>query len=309
MKLLVTGGAGFIGSNIVDAAIDEGYEVVIVDDLSTGQREFINPKAKFYHMSITSPELANVFEQEKPDLISHQAAQIDVRKSVTNPINDATINIIGSINLLQMAVAFKVKKVVFASTGGAIYGEQDFFPATEDHPANPLSPYGITKLTVEKYLYFYYLDSELSYTALRYSNVYGPRQNPHGEAGVVAIFCQKMLSGLNPLIFGDGEQTRDYVYVNDVVRANLAALKCDFNGALNIGTARETNVNQIFKLIRDACHSDCSQTHAPAKPGEQKRSVIDPRQAKKILNWQPETALEQGIEETVAFFKQKIAMI
>ncbi len=303
MKLLVTGGAGFIGSQIADAALSAGYEVVVVDDLSSGCREYVNPAASFYRLDIGSPELKAVFEQEKPDYVSHQAAQIDVRQSVANPLNDARINILGSLNLLQLAAAYKVKRLTFASTGGAIYGEQETFPASEDHPCNPVSPYGIAKLAVEKYLYFYHLTHKLSYLCLRYANVYGPRQNPHGEAGVVAIFSQRMLTGINPLIFGDGEQTRDYVYVGDVVRANLAALSSDYNGALNIGTGRETSVNQIFQLLRGFSASDCPQTHAPGKPGEQKRSVIDPWQAKQILGWQPRTALEDGLKKTVDFFK------
>ena len=303
MKLLVTGGAGFIGSHVVDAAVAAGYEVVVVDDLSSGRREYVNPRARFYQVEIGSGELGRVMAREKPDLISHQAAQIDVRRSVANPVNDARVNILGSLNLLQLAVEHGVGKIVFASTGGAIYGEQETFPAPETHPCNPVSPYGIAKFTVEKYLYFYYLTYGLSYIALRYSNVYGPRQNPHGEAGVVAIFSRKMLTGVNPLIFGDGKQTRDYVYVRDVVRANLAALGSDYSGALNIGTARETTVNRIFQLLKEFTGSDCPQSHAPAKPGEQQRSVIDPALAGKILDWRPQTLLEDGLRETVAFFR------
>ncbi len=304
MKLLVTGGAGFIGSNIVDAAIAAGYEVVVVDNLSAGCREFINPAAKFYHVDINSPEIKEVFDRERPQYISHQAAQIDVRESVVNPVSDASINILGSINLLQLAVQYKVKKVVFASTGGAIYGEQDYFPADENHPCNPISPYGIAKFTVEKYLYFYFLNYGISYISLRYSNVYGPRQNPHGEAGVVAIFSRKMLSGNNPLIFGDGTQTRDYVYVADVVRANVSALSSDYNGAINIGTSKETTVNQIFSYLKRLSKSDCPENHAPPKPGEQMRSAISPQRAKEILNWQPEVDLEEGLAKTIEFFKQ-----
>ncbi|MBI5787267.1 MAG: NAD-dependent epimerase/dehydratase family protein [Candidatus Schekmanbacteria bacterium] len=305
MKLLVTGGAGFIGSNIVDAAILSGYKVAVVDDLSTGYRENLHPAAVFYHVDINSPQMREVFEKERPDCIAHHAAQMDVRHSVADPANDANINILGSIRLLQLAAEFKVKKLLFASTGGAIYGEQEVYPAPENHPCNPVSPYGISKLTVEKYLYFYYLNYGLGYTCLRYANVYGPRQNPHGEAGVVAIFCQKMLGGGQPLIFGDGKQTRDYVYVEDVVSANLAALKSDYNGVLNIGTARETDVNQIFQTVKKFTGSACSQTHAPAKPGEQRRSVIDPGKAKEILNWQPQIVLEEGLQKTVEFFKKK----
>ena len=223
MKILVTGGAGFIASQIADAYITEGHIVTIVDDLSTGFEENVNPAAKFVKINIGDPGIVDLFNKEKFDLVNHHAAQMDVRKSVADPIFDANTNIMGTINLLQSCVKSGVKKIIFASTGGAVYGEQEYFPADESHPTSPISPYGITKLTIEKYLYFYYLEHKLNYTILRYSNVYGLRQNPFGEAGVVAIFINKLLKGEQPVINGSGEQTRDYVFVEDVVKANLLA--------------------------------------------------------------------------------------
>ncbi|HQU74710.1 MAG TPA: NAD-dependent epimerase/dehydratase family protein, partial [Calditrichia bacterium] len=236
MKILITGGAGFIASNVADRYIELGHEVVIVDNLVTGQRENIPEKATFYEMDICDPELAAVFEKEKPEVVNHHAAQLDVRKSVADPIYDANINVLGSLNILQNCAKFGTRKFIFASTGGAIYGEQDYFPADEHHPNQPLSPYGITKLATEKYLYFFNDSYGLTYTILRYANVYGPRQNPHGEAGVVAIFARRMLKGEQPMINGSGEQTRDYVFVGDVVKANELALTGGDNTIFNIGT-------------------------------------------------------------------------
>ena len=224
MKILVTGGAGFIASQIADAFINEGHQVVILDDLSTGFKKNINPKAKFINSNICDKNLDRLFETEKFDVVNHHAAQMDVRRSVKDPEFDATTNILGTINLLQNCVKYSVKKFMFASTGGAVYGEQDYFPADEKHAQQPKSPYGISKLAVEKYLYFYNSEHKLNYTILRYANIYGPRQNPFGEAGVVAIFSTKLLNGEQPVINGHGKQTRDYVFVGDVVKANLLAL-------------------------------------------------------------------------------------
>ena len=303
MKILVTGGAGFIGSHLVDGFLDAGYKVVIVDNLRMGRMENVNPKAQFYLMDIRAKELEKVFEQEKPDIICHHAAQMDVRMSVTDPIFDAETNILGTLNLLQLGIRFGVKKVVFASTGGAVYGEQTVFPCDETHPTNPLSPYGITKLTTEKYLFYYQHEFGLSYVILRYSNVYGPRQNPLGEAGVVAIFTHKLLSGEQPTINGDGKQTRDYVYVGDVVRANLKALTFKGNEIFNIGTGVETDVNNIFRLLNKLTDRNVKEKHGPAKKGEQRRSVISFKKAEKILGWKPEINLEEGLKRTVEFFK------
>jgi UDP-glucose 4-epimerase len=303
MKILVTGGAGFIGSHVVDTFLSAGHEVVIVDNLVTGKRQNLNPQAKFYQIDIRSDELHKIFQDEQPAVVDHHAAQMDVRKSVSNPIYDAEVNILGTLNVLQAAVKSRVQKIIFASTGGAIYGEQEKFPAPEDHPTNPLSPYGIGKLGGEKYLYFYYTTYGLKYVSLRYANVYGPRQDPHGEAGVVAIFTQKMLKNEQPIINGDGEQTRDFVFVKDVAEANLLALSKDIIGCYNIGTGREVSVNQLFDRLVELTQAKVKKIHGPAKEGEQKRSVLDARKAKEVLGWVPRVNLDEGLAQTVAFFK------
>lgn len=305
MKVLVTGGAGFIGSHVVDGLLDDGYDVVVVDNLSTGKEENVNPKAKFYKLDIQDPDLESIFQSEEPDYVSHQAAQKDVRVSVSDPIFDAKINILGTINLLENCIKYKVKKVVFASTGGAIYGEQEVFPAPETHPTRPISPYGITKLVAEHYLYYYKTIYGLDYVSLRYSNVYGPRQDPHGEAGVVAIFVQKMLNGEQPVINGDGEQTRDFVYVGDVARANILAIKNNMNEEIfNIGTGIETTVNQVFRYLRDAINPSIDEKHGPAKQGEQRRSVIECSRARDLLQWEPEVSLADGLRKTCEYFQK-----
>ncbi len=304
-KILVTGGAGFIGSNVADNFVFLGHKVVIVDNLSTGFRENINPGAKFYRVDIRSKKIEEIFKKEKIETLCHHAAQIDVRKSVEDPIHDARINIEGTLNLLSNCIKYKTKKVIFASTGGALYGEQDYFPADEKHPERPLSPYGIAKLAIEKYLYFYKEVFGLNYISLRYANVYGPRQNPWGEAGVVAIFTKKLLSGEKTIINGDGKQTRDFVYVKDVVKANLSALNYPKSDYFNIGTGIESDVNNIFRLLKEKTDSKQKEIHGPAKPGEQKRSVLDYSKAKKLLGWSPQYSLEKGIEETVKYYQEK----
>jgi UDP-glucose 4-epimerase len=307
MKILITGGAGFIGSNVADRYISLGHQVVIVDNLVTGRLENIPSQATFIEMDISDAKIANVFANEKPDIVNHHAAQMDVRKSVSDPIYDANVNVIGCLNLLQNCVEHRVKKFIFASTGGAIYGEQDYFPADEKHPLRPLSPYGITKLTTEKYLYFYHQTYQLNYTVLRYANVYGPRQNPHGEAGVVAIFSEKILADQQPIINGDGSQTRDYVFVGDVVQANDLVLGSGNQRIYNIGTGIETNVNELFQYIVKESGKSIPQKHAPAKPGEQMRSVLDFSFIKAELGWTPSVKLEDGINQTFEFFKSKYA--
>jgi UDP-glucose 4-epimerase len=304
MKVLLTGGAGFIGSNIADRLLELGHEVVIVDNLVTGRRENIPPKAKFYEMDICDTRISEIFTSEKPDLVNHHAAQMDVRKSVDDPIYDANINVIGAINLLQNCIRSDVKKFIFASTGGAIYGEQDYFPADENHPLRPLSPYGITKLTTEKYLYFYNQTYGLKFSILRYANVYGPRQNPHGEAGVVAIFIERILSGGKPVINGDGLQTRDYVFVGDVVKANELVITASDNKTYNIGTGLETTVNEIYGRIVNHTDKSIPEHHGPAKAGEQKRSVLDNTLIFKELAWRPSVSLDEGIKNTVEYFKK-----
>jgi UDP-glucose 4-epimerase len=307
MKILITGAAGFIGSHIADRYLQLGHQVVIIDNLITGQRENIPSNARFYEMDIRDEKLSAVFEKEKPDLVNHHAAQMDVRKSVSDPIYDAQVNILGSLNLLQNCIQFSVKKFIFSSTGGAIYGEQDYFPADEKHPLRPLSPYGVTKLTTEKYLYFYQQTHGLKYTILRYANVYGPRQNPHGEAGVVAIFSERLLKGKQPLINGDGLQTRDYVYVGDVVEANQLVIEKGDNKIYNIGTGIETNVNELFAYMLSAVGVKMAEKHAAAKPGEQRRSVLSSQFIGEDLGWKPTVKLGEGIPKTVLFFKDKFS--
>ena len=305
-KVLVTGGAGFIGSHIVDKLIEEGHDVVIVDNLSSGNEMNINKNAKFYRLDIEDPKLESIYQEEQLDYITHHAAQKDVRLSVDDPIFDAKVNILGTINILQNCVKYKVKKVIFASTGGAIYGEQDFFPATEEHPQRPISPYGITKLVAEHYLFYYKTIHGLDYASLRYSNVYGPRQDPYGEAGVVAIFVQNMLNGQEPVINGDGEQTRDFVYIEDVVRANIAALSDDIQETVfNIGTGIEISINQIFDHLKQLINPALQKKYGPSKQGEQMRSVIDYSKAEKVLGWKPHVPLPEGLKKTCEYFHSR----
>lgn len=304
MKILVTGGAGFIGSHLVDRLIKEGHRVSVIDNLSTGKKENINPKAKFYKIDICDPEISQIFEKEKPEIVFHYAAQIDLRESVEDPIKNAQINILGTLNILESCKNFRVKKVIFASTGGAMYGEAEIIPTPETYPEFPLSPYGIEKLTIEKYLNYYSKVFGLPFISLRLANIYGPRQNSKGEAGVVAIFCDKMLSGEQPIIYGDGNRTRDFVFVDDVVDANILAMEKGRVGIFNIGTAKETNINTIFKKLKELTASNCKEIHGPAKPGEQKRSCLDFAKAKKELNWQPQFNLDEGLKKTVEWFKK-----
>ena len=305
MKILVTGGAGFIASHVVDVFLDQGHSVVIVDNLCMGRMENVNPKAKFFLMDIRANELRKIFQQERFDVVCHHAAQMDVRLSVEDPMYDANVNVLGTLNILQNCVRFGVPKFIFASTGGAVYGNQQVFPCDENHPTNPLSPYGITKLTTEKYLFYYEHVFGLKYVILRYSNVYGPRQNPKGEAGVVAIFTDKILSDDQPIINGDGKQTRDYVSVIDVVRANLKAIVFEESDIFNIGTGIETDVNKIFKIINEKTGNKAKEKHGPAQKGEQRRSVISYKKAEEVLGWKPVVNLEEGLEKTIDFFREK----
>ncbi len=302
MKILVTGGAGFIGSHVQDGYIKAGHKVVVVDNLVSGDEKNLNKSSKFYKIDITSPQAREIIKKEKPDVINHLAAQVDIRKSVADPVWDASVNILGIINLLEASREAKVKKFIFASSGGAIYGDTDIIPTPEGQPERPASPYGIGKLTSEKYLRYYNLQYELEYVALRYSNVYGPRQNSKGEAGVVAIFANRILKGEAPIINGDGKQTRDYVFVDDVARANVLALSAK-TGAYNIGTSAETDVNQIFDKIARAAGTKVKAKHGLGKPGEQRRSCLNWNLAKKVLEWQPEVGIDEGIRRTVEWFK------
>jgi UDP-glucose 4-epimerase len=305
VKILVTGGAGFIASHISDAYIAAGHEVVIVDDLSSGKRTNLPAAAKFYHADIRTPEAREIIRNERPQVLSHHAAQMDVRRSVADPAFDATVNVLGMINMLEGAREVGVEKVLFASSGGATYGEQSEFPAPETHPHDPLSPYGITKATGEHYLFFYHAVYGMPYVALRYANVYGPRQDPHGEAGVVAIFTERLLANQPPTINGDGKQTRDYVFVGDVVRANLAALERPYVGSVNIGTGIETDVSTLYTHLRVLTGSPHPAQHGPAKAGEQRRSVIAITRAADVLGWKPEIPLEEGLRRTVEFFRAR----
>ncbi len=302
MRVLLTGGAGFIGSHVADHLLARGHEVAVLDDLSSGKKENIPEGAIFYERDIRDG-CAEVFAKFGPEVLCHQAAQMDVRRSVREPDFDAEVNVLGTLRLLENCVRYGAEKVVFASTGGAIYGEQREFPASEDHQLYPVSPYGVSKLAGERYLHFYHAQYGLSYAALRYANVYGPRQDPHGEAGVVAIFSGNLAAGRNSIIFGTGEQTRDYVYVEDVARANVLALEGEApSGAYNIGTGVETSVNELYELLRDISGKDLPPMYGPAKPGEQLRSSVDPTAAGRALDWRPETDLATGLKRTLSFF-------
>jgi UDP-glucose 4-epimerase len=302
MRVLLTGGAGFIGSHVADHLLARGHEVAVVDDLSSGKRENVPEGAVFYERDVRD-RCAEVFEEFVPEALCHQAAQMDVRRSVREPDFDADVNVIGTIRLLENCVRYNVAGVIFASTGGAVYGEQREFPAPEDHPQYPISPYGASKLAGERYLHYYHAQYRLPYVALRYANVYGPRQDPHGEAGVVAIFSGNLADGRASTVNGTGEQTRDYVYVEDVARANVLALENGPPpGAYNIGTGNETSVNRLYELLRGISGKDLPPEQGPAKPGEQLRSSVDPAKAARVLGWRPETKLAAGLEETLSFF-------
>jgi UDP-glucose 4-epimerase len=305
MRILITGGAGFIGSHTVDALVAaKSHDLAVLDDLSSGKRERLDPSVRLHHADIrNADEVRLIIDREHPEVLMHLAAQMDVRKSVAEPTFDAEVNIGGFLNLMEAGRQKGLKRVIFASTGGAIYGEQEQFPCNELHPCRPLSPYGISKLATEAYLFFYKMQYEIDYVALRYSNVYGPRQDPHGEAGVVAIFCGHILAQRPCTIYGDGEQTRDYVYVGDVARANLAALSTQASGAFNIGTGRETSVNQLFRALAVTAGINEPPTFAPMRPGEQRRSVISPARAASELGWQSQITLEEGLKRTFESFK------
>jgi UDP-glucose 4-epimerase len=307
MKVLVTGGAGFIGSHVVDAYLAAGHEVVVVDNLCSGKRENLNPRARFHELDILEPKTAELIRAERPDVLNHHAAQMDVRRSVADPLFDARTNVLGTIALLEAARQAGVRKVLFVSSGGAVYGEQEVFPAPETHPTWPVSPYGVSKRAGELYCHFFQAEYGLPFVAFRYANVYGPRQDPHGEAGVVAIFSGRMLRGEPVTVNGDGKQTRDYVYVGDVARMSLLALERDGTGPVNIGTGRETDVNQLAAALLEVSGSRSEVRHGPAKGGEQRRSVVDIRRAAEVFGWTPEVSLRDGLARTVEFFRARTA--
>jgi len=304
-KILVTGGAGFIGSHVTDALLAAGHDVHVMDDLSGGRRDNVNPKATFHQLDIRSEAAAELVTTARFEVMMHLAAQMDVRRSVADPIFDSDVNIRGLLNLMEAGRRAGLKKVIFSSTGGAIYGEPEYVPQDENHPLQPLSPYGIAKLSSERYLFFYRHVHGVEFVALRYGNVYGPRQNPHGEAGVVAIFAMRMLAGEPVFINGTGEQTRDYVFVEDVVRANMLALGYAGSGIFNVGTGRETSVNELFVAIRDDIDPRLEMRYRGAQPGEQKRSVLDYSHTASVLGWTPLTDVHSGLRSTVEWFRQK----
>ncbi len=305
MKILVTGGAGFIGSHVADAFIDAGHDVVIVDNLHTGKEANIHPRARFYHADIRDrAALERVFQSEKPDVISHQAALANVRESVERPAEYAEVNLVGSIHLLELARRHGISKFIYASTGGACYGEPTKLPVTEDHPVNPLDPYGASKHAFEHYLFLYRVNFQIRYTVLRYPNVFGPRQDPYGEAGVVAIFAVKFLKGEQPIINGDGLQTRDFVYVADIARANLLALDRGDGEIFNLGTGVGTDINTIFRQLAAITASQAEPVHGPAKIGEVRFVYLDAARAKKGLGWEPQVSLAEGLKKTVECFRQ-----
>ena len=307
MKVLVTGGAGFIGSHVVDRLVEEGHNIVVVDNLSSGKRKNVNRAASLYKLDIQSRRLERVFRNERPNVVIHLAAQINVRRSVDDPVFDAQVNIIGTMNVLQQAVRHGARKVIFSSSGGAIYGEQEIYPAPESHATSPMSPYGISKLCGEHYLSYFQRISGIKVVSLRYANVYGPRQDPEGEAGVISIFLQKMLNNEQAVINGNGRQTRDFVFVDDVAEANLAAMGQDSHGIYNVGTGTETSVNELFRMLVELTGSKCKEVHGPAQKGEQMRSVIDPAKIKRELGWDSKVELADGLKKTVAYFREKMS--
>ncbi len=306
MKALVTGGAGFIGSHLVDALLARGEDVVVVDNLSTGSEQNINTNAKFYRIDICDRELSRVFELERPQVVSHQAAQTVVTKSVSDPLFDAEQNILGSLNVIRSCVRYGVNKIVYASSGGAVYGEPHYCPVDEQHPVAPLSQYGISKHTIEHYLELYGKQNGLSYVTLRYANVYGPRQNPEAEAGVIAIFTGQMLHGEQPTIFGSGDKTRDYVHVSDVVTANLLAMESGENATYNIGTGIETRDKAVFDALAQLLEYEGTPRYAPVRKGEVVRICLDCSKARKELRWQPQLSLERGLRETIHYYRERL---
>ena len=305
MKILVTGGAGFIASHVADAYIEAGHEVVIVDNLSSGNMDNVNPKAKFIEADITDKEkIQSIIKEEKPEVLNLHAAHIQVGYSVQNPQFDAENNIMAMLNIMEAAKELAVKKVIMAATGGAMYGNKET-PFNEEMKAEPLSPYGISKRAGELYLNYYHELYAIPYISLRYSNVYGPRQNAHGESGVIAIFSEMIAEGKAPVINGDGTHTRDYVYVSDVVKANLLALETDFVGELNIGTKTEISTNEVFRKVVAEMGVEMEEKHGPERPGEQVTSSLDYSKAQAILGWEPEVSFDEGVKRVVAWYKNK----
>jgi UDP-glucose 4-epimerase len=305
MNILITGGAGFIASHVSDAYIAEGHQVTVVDNLSTGKTEYINPQAQFIQADITDKaKIQEIIRTLKPEVINHHAAHIQVGNSVKNPQFDAENNIIALLHIMEAAKEVGVQKVIMASTGGAMYGDKPV-PFTEEMKEQPLSPYGISKRSGELYLYYYYKQYGIPFIALRYSNVYGPRQNPHGESGVIAIFSEMLSQGKTPVINGDGTHTRDYVYVGDVARANVLALHSSYVGEINIGTETEVSTNEVFRKVVQELGVDAPEEHGPERPGEQVQSSLAYKHAQEILGWSPTVSFDQGVKEVVAWYKKR----
>lgn len=304
MKIIITGGAGFIGSSIAEKYISLGQKVVIIDNLVTGKESNIPKEARFYKIDIRDKErVREVFLKEKPEVVSHHAAQLDVRKSVADPGYDASVNILGLLNVLESAVESKARKVIYISSGGVVYGEGAKLPIPESAAKQPLSPYGVAKYAGEMYVRFFNRIKNLDYTIFRYSNVYGPKQDPNGEAGVIAIFSELLSKGTQPKIFGDGEQTRDYVFIGDVVEANVLALEKGEGQTFNIGTGKETTVNELFSILKREFGYLGQALYEPARPGELLRNCLDISKAKQVLGWQPKTSLLEGVKITKEWLK------
>ncbi|MCM8762352.1 MAG: NAD-dependent epimerase/dehydratase family protein [Candidatus Omnitrophica bacterium] len=307
MKVLVTGGCGFIGSHLTDNLVEMGHSVCVVDNLSTGNIRNLNTKVRFYEMDIRDEKIKDVFEKEQPEIVFHLAAQINVRKSEEDPFFDIDVNIKGSVNVIKAFLNVKnPKKFIFASTGGVMYGDTDIFPTPESVEPFPLCPYGISKLTVEKYMVYFSAFYNLQFVSLRYGNVYGPRQNAHAEAGVVAIFSTSIIEGKTPIVFGDGQQTRDFVYIDDVIRANITMMESPVTGIFNVGTGKETSVNQIFEYVKSASGRDIRNVHTDPKKGEIKRSCLSPEKIFRMTGWKAEVDIREGIKKTFDWFKEML---
>jgi len=304
VKILVTGGAGFIGSHVVDAYLQAGHEVHVLDDLSNGRRENLPAGVPLHRLDIRQPEVGDFLSAEHYDIVNHHAAQIDVRRSVEDPVYDAEVNVVGSVNLLLGAVRSGVRKVIYASSGGAVYGEPRYLPCDEDHPIDPVSPYGVSKYVVERYLQQFSATFGLRYTILRYPNVYGPRQDPLGEAGVIAIFASRMLAGEEVLIYGSGEQERDFLFVQDCARANVLALDRGDGATLNLGTGSGTSINDLFDEMAQVTGYPCPPVYMPPRKGETVRMALDAALARDVLGWRPSVRLEQGLRMTVAAMRR-----
>jgi len=304
MKILVTGGAGFIGSHIVDSYISKGHDVVILDNLYSGNKENINKKAVFYQMDVTDKNISKIFEKEKFDVVNHHAAQMNVRFSVENPLFDANVNVLGILNLLDNCKKYRVKKFIFASSGGAVYGDKDKYPISEEESRRPDSPYGMSKKISEDYINYYHRTCGLKYICLRYPNVYGPRQTPHGEAGVIAIFLGLLLQDKDVQIYGDGGQIRDYIFVSDVVEVNNLALSND-NNYFNVGTGVPTSVNQIYRKLKEISKSKGNYVNVPKKEGDVMKNYINSDKARKLLGWKYKIDLDEGLRLTYEWFKNK----